>query len=400
MGSITVSSVRDWLIAGAPGASGPAAVLDRLCEDLLAAGVPLHRVGAYVRTLHPHIAGRSFLWTPGKRTEVREMPFSLLLTDRYRDSPLMPVSTTGQPLRRRLFGAEDDPEPRYPVLDELRAEGFTDYYAAPLPFLNGEVHAITFATREPGGLTDEHVAALEAIRQPLARIAEILALTRTAANLLDTYVGRNAGGRILAGKIHRGDTDAIHAVLWSSDLRGFTELASTVEAGALIRVLNDLFECQVGAIQQHGGEVLKFIGDGLLAIFPIEGGGRSESAACDAALDAAAEAYQALAALNDARTGRGEPPVRVGLALHVGDVAYGNIGGAGRLDFTCIGPAVNLAARLEGLTGRLGRPVVASEDFARRTTRRMDTAGEFELKGVASAQKVFVPAEGARLMSW
>jgi adenylate cyclase len=192
-------------------------------------------------------------------------------------------------------------------------------------------------------------------------------------------------------------------VLWCSDLRGFTSLAGAVEPLALIRVLNDVFDCQVPAIERHGGEVLKFIGDGLLAIFPLDakdGGdvrGDADSHArrrCDDALEAASDAMGALSALNDRRAAEGQRAVRVGLALHVGDVAYGNIGGAGRLDFTCIGSAVNLASRLEGLTARLDRPVVASADFARLSTRPMQPAGRFDLKGVAESQAVFAFDDG------
>jgi adenylate cyclase len=224
---------------------------------------------------------------------------------------------------------------------------------------------------------------------PLSRVAEILALSRTAANLLDTYVGHNAGERILAGHIQRGEVEPIHAVLWFSDLRGFTSLAAKLDAGALIRALNELFECQVPAIEKRGGEVLKFMGDGLLAIFPIKSGGRSVAELCDAALDAADEAHGALAALNRRRAQAEELPLEFGLALHVGEIAYGNIGGAGRLDFTVIGPAVNLAARLEGLTSKLGKRIVLSEQFAAATKRPVERLGEFELKGVPGSPTAF-----------
>ena len=261
------------------------------------------------------------------------------------------------------------------------------------------MHVVTFATKDPAGFTDAHVADLLRVIRPLARIAEILGLRRTAVNLLNTYVGRDAGERILAGKIQRGDTDSIHAVIWFSDLRGFTELAARTSPGALLGVLNELFECQVPEIQNHDGEVLKFIGDGLLAIFPIEGVGKTLAEVCDAAFVAAEGAFGALAKLNAKRAAAKDEPIRFGLALHVGEVAYGNIGGAGRLDFTCIGPAVNVASRLEGLTGKIGRPVVVSEEVARATARDLQNLGSFELKGVPEAQNVFAPKSG-RLASW
>ena len=386
---MNVQKIIDWLIDGVAGASSPPEVVERLGPALVAAGIPLTRVQAFVRTLHPHLAGRSFAWEADTPFELLEHSYAYLQSEAFLTSPAAAVFRTGAPVRRRLLDAATPRD--FALLDELEAGGFTDYLAAPLTFLSGQVHAITFATRHPEGFSEEQIAALSSILAPLSRIAEIFALSRTAENLLNTYVGRNAGERIMAGNIHRGDTDTIRAVIWFSDLRGFTALAGTMPPGALIRVLNDLFECQVPAIERFGGEVLKFMGDGLLAIFPLEGASRSPPDLCDAALDAVDAAYQALETLNRARESRGVDPIHFGLALHVGDVAYGNIGGAGRLDFTCIGPAVNLASRLEGLTGKLGRNVVLSRDFARLTTRGVESLGPFNLKGVAEAEEVFAP---------
>ena len=208
--------------------------------------------------------------------------------------------------------------------------------------------------------------------------------------LLRLYLGEITGPQVLAGRIQRGDMESIHAVIWFSDLRGFTALSGEVAPKSLIHTLNEVFDCQVLAIQKHGGEVLKFIGDGLFAIFPTNGA-QDQSTICNRALDAATEAFLALGSLNERRLARGEPVVRFGLALHVGEVAYGNIGGAARLDFTCIGPAVNLAARLEGLTGKLGHDIVVSEAFAALTSRPMKDAGRHALKGITEPQRVFVP---------
>lgn len=270
---------------------------------------------------------------------------------------------------------------------------------APIQFMSGDIHGFTFATMHPEGFTEAQIGILIDTLRPLARVAEVLALRRTAVNLLDTYVGRKAGARILAGKIRRGDTDSIRAAIWFSDLRGFTELAGSTEPAALIGILNEVFECQVPAIDRHGGEVLKFIGDGLLAIFPVDDRSRAPGI-CDGALAAATEAFTELKRLNEARLGRSEEAVRFGLALHLGDVAYGNIGSAGRLDFTCIGPAVNVASRLERLTSKLARPLVVSAEFAALTTVPLATVGRFELKGVAAPQDVFAPREGNALSTY
>lgn len=403
----------DWMVDGAPGAKSPVDVLQRFGDDVRAAGVRIDRVAAFVRTLHPHIMGRSFTWEPGRPVVVREAPFDTVRSEGFKRSPVHHVSTTGESVRDRI---ESTSAPRrFPVLDDLAKEGFTDYFATALRFMSGQIHGITFATKAPGGLDDAEIAALERLLPPLTRVAEILALTRTAVNLLNTYVGRNAGERILNGHIVRGHADAIRAFIWFSDLRGFTELTSRAEPVTVIRVLNELFECQVPAIEKHGGEVLKFMGDGLLAIFPIDtpptstpmpgvvtqraDTGDVSRELADTPFLAAEDAYAAVAELNARRVEAGDAPVRFGLALHVGDVAYGNIGGAGRLDFTCIGSAVNLAARLEGLTGKLDRPVVVSEDLARMTDRRLDALGQFDLKGVDGPRGVFAPADGA-LSRW
>ena len=216
----------------------------------------------------------------------------------------------------------------------------------PLQFINGEVHAISWTTLRPGGFTGDDSAALEAIRRPLARVVEVYGLRRLATTLLGTYVGRDAGERILQGQIRRGDVERIDAVILLSDLREFTAQSDRLPGEAVIGLLNSYFDCLVPALHAHGGEVLKFVGDGLLGILPVAA---DPAAACCAALAAAGEARATLAQTNAERAERGEPRLRYGVALHLGEVLYGNIGSTGRLDFTTTGPAVNLTARLETL---------------------------------------------------
>jgi adenylate cyclase len=381
---MSVRDVVDWLIDGASGARTSPEVLGALCDRLRDAGVPVDRAEAFVRTLHPHMVGRRFVYEVGAGVKVLEATYAYLATPEFRASPIARVFESGGFERRRLR-AIDESERAY--LAPLAEAGLTDFAACPLSFLSGQQHAITYATRREGGFTDDDLAAFRAVTPALSRIAEILALARTATNLLDTYVGRGAGERILAGKIQRGDVETIHAVLWFSDLRGFTTLASEVEPNQLIRALNELFECQVTPIASRGGEVLKFMGDGLLAIFPIRDASPADRAA--AALEAADEARAALVQLNAQRALQGDRELRFGLALHLGEIAFGNIGGAGRLDFTAIGPAVNLAARLESLAGKLGEDVVLSEAFRALVTRPVRELGEFELKGVTGKQRAF-----------
>jgi adenylate cyclase len=378
-------ATAQWLIEGARSAAEPAAVLAELCDRLVEGGVPLARAGVFVRTLHPQLLGRSFIWSLGTGAVTNTAPAAFIQSAEYLTSPIARVNDTGRPLRRRLCNPECPID--FPILAQFRAEGMTDYLAAPLFFSDGEVHSTTWTTRRPGGFTDGNIAAIEAILPPLARVAEVRALRRIAVNLLDTYVGHHAGGRILAGQIHLGVTERIQAAIWLSDMRGFTTRADRLPPESLIGLLNAYFECQVPAILDQGGEVLKFMGDGLLAIFDIAGEEGRVDATCARALAAAREARDKVAALGSA--GLETEPVRFGLALHLGEVLYGNIGGASRLDFTCIGPAVNLAARLEKLASRLGRSIVASEDFAGHCAEDLVAIGDFALPGFAEKRSVF-----------
>jgi adenylate cyclase len=382
--SLSSQPIVDWLVHGARNAPLSHEVLTELCERLCAAGLPLWRVMVFVRTLHPEIVGRRFVWHPETGTEVTDGSFELLERRSFIESPMMHVAKTGESFRRRL--ADPDCVMDYPILHDLRTEGVTDYFVAPLHFSDGEVHFSSWSTRQPGGFTDAEIEAIEAVIAPLARIGEIRAWYRVASNLLTTYIGKNAGERVLAGHIRRGDTEAIHAAIWLSDMRGFTTLADTLPPQNLVDLLNVYFDCQVPAIHEHGGEVLKYMGDGLLAIFPIGADGDFPPI-CAAALAAATAARRNIAVLHAAEgDGAG---MRFGLALHVGDVLFGNIGSGNRLDFTCIGPAVNLAARLEKLAGRLGRTILASQDFARHCGGHFQPLGRFAVAGFAEEQMVF-----------
>src|SRR6266700_1683031 len=380
-----IRTLIDWLTDGARSGSLSEDVLAELCRRMVDAGIPLWRAAVFVNTLHPDVIGRAFFWRNDTGIKVSEAGYDLLEKEEYRTSPVVAVYGSRQPLRRHLADSRcaDD----FPVLKELRAEGATDYAAFPLAFTDGTIHVATWTTQQPGGFTPQQYADLESVIAPLTRVAEIRALQRTATNLLNTYVGRHAGERILAGKIRRGHVEAIQAVLWLSDMRGFTARSERLPPQERIDLLNRYFDCQVPAILNRGGEVLKFIGDGLLAIFPLEGDGADAGEACRRALTCAREAEACIAAL-DAPADNHEA-VRFGLALHVGQVMYGNIGGGNRLDFTCIGPAVNLAARLEKLAGKLGRTIVASGDFAVHCPGALLPIGEFQVAGFSAAQTIF-----------
>lgn len=378
-------SVVAWLAEGARSAATPPQVLAELCGRLVACGIPLARAAVFARILHPQIVGLMVLWRPDAGAQMREGPFAILDTAEFRESPVTHVTVQGAALRRRL--ADPDCPRDFPFLDDLAAEGVSDYFAAPLVFTDGSIHLASWATQTQGGFSEAQLAGIMAILAPLARVAEIRVLRRTASTLLDTYIGHHAGERILAGQIRRGNIEEIDAAIWMSDMRSFTALSDRMAPRDLIDLLNRYFDCQVPAITDAGGEVLKFIGDGLLAIFPIAGAA-DPADVCGRALVAARQARASVAALAPADAGNCEPP-GFGLALHLGRVSYGNIGGGNRLDFTCIGPAVNLAARIETLTGRLGRSILASAAFARHCRDDFAALGAFALPGIDAAQPVF-----------
>ena len=379
-----IQKVHEWLAGGA--LSGPESqdVLAQLCERLVEAGIPLWRAAVFVTTLHPDVMGRRFLWQAESGVTVSNAFHSLVETDDFRKSPFTTVYATRKPLRCRFTDADGAPD--FEVLQDLRAQGATDSVAFPLVFTDSSIHVATWSTRQPGGFTDKQFADLESVIAPLARVAEIRALRRTSENLIDTYVGHQTGERILSGKIRRGYVEAIRAAIWLSDMRGFTSVSERLPPQALIDRLNLYFGCQVPAVLGHGGEVLKFMGDGLLAIFPIAAEVEVDEV-CRRTLACAQAFKQGIAELPPPE--KDEAPIRFGLALHVGEVMYGNIGGGNRLDFTCIGPAVNLAARLEKVAAKLGEAVVASEAFASHLPGAFKRLGEHAVAGFAAPQTVF-----------
>jgi adenylate cyclase len=380
-------SIVNWLANGARPATTTENLVAELCDRLLDCGIYLWRFGLFFHTLHPQIMGQRFLWRKGSAVEVANGSFEAFQTADYRRSPVNFVIDSGVAIRRRL--ASKDCPMDFALIHELRAEGCTDYVASPLVFTDGAVHAVTWASKEEDGFTAEQIGGLDAVIAPLARVAENRSLRQTTGDLLNIYVGHQGGARILAGQIRRGHTQVISAVIWLSDMRGFTSLADHLPPPDLIDLLNRYFDCQVPAILNRGGEVLKFMGDGLLAIFPVGRDAGDIGNICKGALAAAREARNAVAGMLGAPADDHVEVIHFGLALHQGLVSYGNIGSGNRLDFTCIGPAVNLAARIEKLTGKLGRTILASDEFARHCPSDFAAVGEFSLPGFGATQTVF-----------
>jgi len=385
MNALDLQKLADWLIDGARSAPSPPQMMAETCERLVTAGLPLWRVGVFVRTLHPDIIGRNFIWRPGAEVAVGSANYEMLDSPEFRNSPLAIVFGEAREVRALLDGPDSR---RFPFFDDMRAEGVTDYIALPLMNVDGSVHASSWTTKQPGGFTDEQVGALRSLVPPLARLIEVTRLRFTATTLLDTYVGNRAGERIMGGQIRRGHTDTMQAAIWLSDLRGFTALSDRLPAETVVEILNQYFDCQVSAIRTHGGEVLKFMGDGLLAVFPIDEYVGDSQKVCAQVLDAAREARANVEAMHYP-IGETIERFRFGVALHVGQILYGNIGGGNRLDFTCIGPAVNLAARLEKIASRLHRTVVASAAFVDACPGGWTDLGEFPIAGFSRAERVY-----------
>lgn len=369
--------------------------MSETCERFVACGIPLWRVGVFVRTLHPTMLGRNFVWRRGAGVTVGAMEYGEERADFFLSSPLAVVFEQGREVRRRLIDADVG---NSSFFAEMRAEGATDYIAFPLLMSDGTIHASSWITQESGGFTDAQLDGMRSVMPALTRMIEIFLLRRTAAGLLDNYVGSRAGARILAGQIRRGHTETMHAAIWLSDLRGFTPLSDRLSSEAVVDILNQYFDCQVPVILEHGGEVLKFMGDGLLAVFPIAENEGDEATVCNRVLEAARASRAQVAAMTYTKESETIDGFRFGLALHIGKVLYGNIGGGNRLDFTCIGPAVNLAARIEKIAGRLNRTIVASSAFARHVQTDWTDLGTFSVAGFSAAERVYgLPDEAVQV---
>jgi adenylate cyclase len=254
MQAVDLTSVSDWLTGGARSATRVEGFVSETCERLVDCGLPLWRAGVFVSMLHPSMIGRSFIWRRGGGVTMGVMAYGSEVSDDYLSSPLSVVFEQGLEVRRRIVDADVG---NSPFLSEMRAQGATDYIALPVQMSDGDVHATSWTTDEPGGFTDAHLAGLRSLMPSLARMIEIWLLRRTAAGLLNNYVGQRAGARILAGQIRRGHTETMHAAIWLSDLRGFTALSDRLSSEAVVDVLNAYFDCQVPASLDHGGEVLK-----------------------------------------------------------------------------------------------------------------------------------------------
>jgi len=381
------SEIIRWLLRDGPHITDSTAFLNAFAEMLLANGIDIARVGTGVPILHPQVFSFTGLWELGKGASERRNFANADTLSRLQNSPVKTAYEGRGPVRCNLTAPPARDE--YAIYADLRKEGFTDYLVIGVPFSDATNKVLTLATKRPGGFTADETATFMNLIPALAVNLEIQALRRTAQTLLDVYVGRHAGRRVLDGAIKRGMGETIPAVVWVCDLRGFTRFSEELPGEKLIDLLNGYFGVMCQVIEQYKGEVLKFVGDALLAIFPITA--EDPAQACHQALSAAREAVKNIDTLNVERGDRDEPAIVYGIALHVGDVIYGNIGGETRLDFTAIGPAVNLATRIEGLCRELGRSILLSEAFVSAARIAVEPLGRFALKGITARESVSAP---------
>jgi len=416
MNNAQFAEIAGWLTQAGLAGELETAILTGFCERCVAAGIPLARALVLIDTLHPVYEGRLVRWghdageaplldygrtgpvnpLGGARADAAAQAAQAQAAERWRRSPFYRMLQTGEALlRRRLSEANDD---GFSTLPDFRAAGMTDYVAIINRFAAegalGDMDCVysSWTTRAPQGFSDEDVATLERMVPFLALAIKSVALTRVASNLMHTYLGRDAGRRVLSGRIMRGVAERIEAAIWFSDLRGFTRITDTTPE-QVIPLLDNYADVVVSAIHDHGGDVLKLIGDGTLAIFTS--GGRES--ACVAALNAAIAAQRNVATLNRERTQEGLPVTDLYLGLHIGEVFYGNVGSRERLDFTVIGPAVNETSRIATMCRSVEQPVLVSDAFAKvgDNARRLVSVGRYALRGVGKPQELFTLDLGA-----
>ena len=362
-------------------------IFAQLCIRLQRTGIPVKRATLHILIHHPQWLGARILWADGMReAELARVDYDVRERSEYIGSPASEIHEGATEVRENF---ERDPSlgRKHAVYDEMRAKGLTDYVAWPLYHTLGKRHIVTFATDQPGGFDDAQIAGLLNVLPVLALVSEIRIKNRLARTLLETYVGSHAGELILAGATRRGTGTTVSAAIMICDLRDFTRISDNWPRDDVIDLLNGYFDAMSEPIARHGGEILKFIGDGLLAIFPLD-----EPNACANLLKAVSEARRAMVALNETNAeAGGRALLNYGIGVHVGDVMYGNIGSRTRLDFTVIGPAVNMASRLEALTKQLGKPVLLSAAFADfvKDQFELESVGEHEVRGFNDPIELF-----------
>ena len=370
----------DWVLSDGRLIPGIDDLVDGLAGSMVRAGAPLWRLRLSARTLHPLTTARSAIWQrDGEAPKQINTPHGLEQRPTHVGSPMAEIVSTRRPLRRDLRRGLTPGDHR--VLHELAAEGATDYFGLPLPFSSGQAAVLIFVTDRSEGFADGDLDKFQTLASVLAPVVEVQTARDIALALADTYVGPRTGRRVLDGHITRGDIEHIQAAIWFSDIRGWSELNNTERPEIVIDHANRYFDVVATAVEGNGGEILKFLGDGVLAIFPTHGP-EDEATVCERAL------ASARTALSSTDEDSGARPLSFGIGLHFGEVLYGNVGSETRLDFTVFGQAVNLAARVEGECAGLGEPLLFTRAFAERVSDAVVTVSRQSLKGFEDPHEI------------
>lgn len=376
---------RHWILETARAIADTATIVNGVGDRFRKCGVPLDRMMTGAEVRHSERAAVGRIWELGREPTEYYFMHGEAGEAGYRDSPFRHAHETGQWVRLDLGVIADD---AYHVVPELKASGFTDYLAIPAPGAGGMRNAFSFATRRPGGFDADDIAILRFAMPALAGLMELLVTRRILAEVARIYLGAEPAKRVLAGDVRRGEIMPLRAVIMFADMRRFTDISMHLSAQQTVDLLNAYYDCVVAPVESRGGEILKFIGDGLLGVFHADEGEEPEAAAH--ALEAAREALARVVALNAA--GTAPAPFDIGIALHIGAAAYGNVGSGERQDYTVIGRDVNIAARIAALCGTLAAPLLLSEACAGWLPAiPMQDAGAHSLKGVKGPTRVMEP---------
>ena len=379
--------INHWLINEGRLLGDIAAIVEGYVSRLVTAGVPLSRANIAQRFANPLLIAWGVVWTP-EETSSYDVTHSNLTTASYIGGPFEYVLRHRKPLRKSLLGLDRNKD--HAAYLELAEKGGTELFATLLTYADGSRHGCTFMTSASGGFEDWHINLIQDTRAGLSSALEPVSKQRSLSSLLQTYLGKGPAAEVIGGTIQRGEQRKLEAVVMFADLRGFTQKSETWEESQLLDALNSYFEVVVRAVEDQGGDILKFMGDGILSIFPITDGNEVRMK-CTAALTAAMTVIASLEELNKAREEAENEHLAVGIGLNLGPVTYGNIGSLARLDFTVLGPAVNLASRVQDLTKTLGRPILATASVAQLVSAEFDAMGAFEVRGVANKVELFAP---------
>ncbi|WP_299984334.1 adenylate/guanylate cyclase domain-containing protein [uncultured Ruegeria sp.] len=380
-----VAQLADWMMNEGRRSNDPVIIVSHFCTSLIEAGVPLWRVNIGQRFANPLLIAWGVVWTP-QGTDSYDVTHARMLTDGYVGSSFEYILENRRPLHKSLRGL--DPKTDHISYLEFAELGGTDYYATLLYYGDGSLHGCTFVTQSKDGFSARHLEMIEAALPALSSAMEPITMRKSSRSLLRTYLGNGPSEAVYNGTIKRGERTSLEAVVMFSDLRGFTALTETADEEDVFDALDGYFDLIVQAVEDNGGDVLKFMGDGTLSVFTIAAPG-DRAHQCRQSVCAAQDVLTGLAVLVKRRIEQGKPPLDIGIGINVGHVSYGNIGSPSRLDFTVLGGAVNVASRIEGLTKTLGHRVLTTTAVAEAAPELFSTCGAHVIRGVNGSVELF-----------